>query len=380
MADKLKIGLIIDASLDPPDGVQQYVVSLGEWLRSKGHDVHYLAGQTEKRQLPNIHSLARNVGVMFNGNRTTVPLPARRRNLRRFIQQQQFDVLHVQTPHHPFMAQHLITAAGPTTAVIATFHILPYAWLSRLGNRLLASWLRPSLRRIDTMLAVSPAAAEFEKHSFGLPVEVLPNVIDYQLFQEARPLKDYDDDRLTILFLGRLVPRKGAQLLIEAVALLEREKLPPFRVLVCGKGPLQPKLEQLIAERRLQAIVTLTGFVSEADKPRYYASADIAVFPSRGGESFGIVLLEALAARKPMVLGGDNPGYASVMAPRPDLLFDPDDAAALATKLRHFLTDQSERQTAAAWGTAYASNFDTAIVGRKLLAVYRRALRKRRGA
>ena len=141
-----KIGLVIDTSLDPTDGVQQYVLSIGDWLSQQGHDVHYLAGQTDKRKLPNLHSLSRNITVSFNGNRTTIPLPTSRRKLRNFIQKEQFDVLHVQTPHHPLMAQRLILAASPQTAVVGTFHILPYGALSRIGTRLLGWWLRPSLK------------------------------------------------------------------------------------------------------------------------------------------------------------------------------------------------------------------------------------------
>ena len=378
MAAKLKIGLILDTSLDPPDGVQQYVVAVGEWLRQRGHEVHYLVGQTEKRDLSNVHSLARNIGVVFNGNRTTIPLPARRRKLQQFIREQQFDVLHVQTPHHPLLAQHLIRAASSKTAVVATFHILPYGWLSRIGNRLLALWLRPSLKRVDTMLAVSPAAAQFEEQSFGLPATVLPNVIEYERFHSAEPLPQYDDATLTILFLGRLVPRKGARQLIEAIALLPKDKMPPFRVLLCRRGPLEADLRQLIAREKLESIVSLVGFIDEAEKPRYYASTDISVFPSSGGESFGIVLLEAMASGHAAVLAGDNPGYRSVMQPQPDLLFDPNDVSALAELLQQYLLEATLRQQMAAWGSAYTQTFDVNLVGAELEEIYRRALRKRR--
>src|SRR4051812_3995826 len=116
-ATGLKIGLVLDTSLDPTDGVQQYVISVGEWLRGRGHDVHYLVGQTARHDLPNVHSLARNIGVVFNGNRTTIPLPTSRRKLRRFLDRQRFDVLHVQTPHSPFMSQRLILVADKRTAI-----------------------------------------------------------------------------------------------------------------------------------------------------------------------------------------------------------------------------------------------------------------------
>ncbi len=377
---KLRVGLVLDTSLDSDEGVPRYVIDIGEWLSAQGHEVHYLVGQTDKRKLPNLHSLSRNIKVRFNGTTTTIPLPTSRRKLRRFMASHTFDILHVQTPHHPLMAQHLIRAASPSTAVIGTFHVLPYDWLSRMGNKALGLWLRPSLKRFDRMLAVSPVAAEYCRWSFGVTAEVLPNVVDYNLFRKAKPLPKYDGDVATILYLGRLVPRKGCLKLLEAVALLaKRTDLPPFRVAVCGSGPLRPRLERFIAENNLGGIVELAGFVSDEAKPRYYASADIAAFPSSGGESFGIVLLEAMASGQAVVLAGDNPGYRSVMNLRPDLLFDPTDAKQLADKIAHYLADKTDADTMRKWGSAYAADFDVAVVGTKLLGIYEEALRKRRG-
>lgn len=380
-ASQLKIGLVLDTSLDPQDGVQQYVVAIGEWLRNQGHDVHYLVGQTESRQLPNVHSLARNVGVSFNGNRTTIPLPTSSKKLRGFMAEHKFDVLHVQTPHHPLMSQRLLLAAPPETAIIATFHVLPYGRIARWGNRLLGYWLRPSLNRLDALLAVSPVAADFAAWSFGKDAEVLPNVVDYSHFHEAEPLAKCDDDVLTILFLGRLVRRKGCHVLLEAVSALVKNgygDLPKFRVIICGKGKLEDQLTQYVADQGLENIVEFAGYIDEREKPRYYASADISVFPSSSGESFGIVLLEAMASGKAAVLAGDNPGYRSVMGPQPDLLFDPADSAALASKLAEYLTDEARRQEMAAWGAAYTEQFNVPVVGGKLLDIYNQALRKRR--
>ncbi|MEO6513967.1 MAG: glycosyltransferase family 4 protein [Candidatus Saccharimonadales bacterium] len=377
----LKIGLLLDTSLDPQDGVQQYVIGVGEWLRMQGHDVHYVVGQTTERSLPNIHSMTRNVGVSFNGNRTTIPLFLSKHNARLFLQKEQFDILHVQTPHHPFMAQRLIMAASPTTGVLATFHILPYGLVARLATKILGWLLRPSLQRIDSMLAVSASAAEFEKQTFGLTAQVLPNVIDYPRFNSASPFPKQNGE-LTILFLGRLVERKGCRVLLEAIVELthasDAATLPTFKVVICGKGHLDSQLRDYVRRHGLEDRVTFTGFVSEADKPRYYASADIAVFPSSGGESFGIVLLEAMASGSAAVLAGDNPGYRTVMDPKPELLFDPKNVQLLVDKLRELLLDGAKRQTLATWGANYAAQFDVAIVGTKLVNEYNEVLRSRR--
>lgn len=378
---KFKIGLVLDTSLDPPDGVQQYVISVGEWLRSQGHDVHYLVGQTDHRQLPNVHSMTRNVKVRFNGNRTTIPLPTSRNKLKKFLEQEKFDLLHVQVPHSPFMAHRLILAADKQTAVVGTFHILPYGKLAHIGNHGLGIWLRRSLHRFDDMISVSPAAATFAKATFKVDSHVIPNAFDYKRFHEARPFDKYNDSTLTILFLGRLVRRKGCELLLRAIASLidEGRQLPAFRVVICGKGHAELKLRQFVDYHNMTELVEFTGFVSEEDKPRYYASADLSVFPSSGGESFGIVLLEAMASGKAAVLAGDNPGYHSVLEAQPDLLFDPHDVSHLAEKLAHYITDDGLRCNIAEWGETYTCDFDTAVVGRKLLSVYDEALRKRRG-
>jgi phosphatidyl-myo-inositol alpha-mannosyltransferase len=379
---RLKIGLVLDSGLDKPDGVQQYVLALGGWFRDQGHEVHYLVGQTKRRDIANVHSLSRSIKVRFNGNNGSIPLIAGRRKLRRFLAAEQFDVLHVQMPHHPLLAQRIVLAAGPRTAIIGTFHVAPYNRLVTSGNKVLGRWLRPSLRRFDHIVSVSSAAAAFALETFHIETEVLPNVIDYPRFHEAAPLARYEDKNvLTILFLGRLVPRKGCQQLLRAIALMSNNRgLPKFRVVICGKGPLEAKLRQFVSRHRLEGLVTFAGFVSEADKPHYYASADISVFPSSGGESFGIVLLEAMATGNSTVLAGDNPGYRSVMAPRPELLFPPEDAAALAQKLTYYLEHEPARLAAGKWAANYAKTFDVAIVGVKLLDMYRKALRKERGA
>lgn len=373
---KLKIGLVLDTSLDPPDGVQQYVISVGEWLSGRGHEVHYLVGETKNRNLPNIHSLARNIAVRFNGNRTTIPLWADRRKMKELLRDERFDVLHVQTPHHPLMAQPLVLAADrERTAVVGTFHIAAYNKLVTISNYLLGIWLRPSLRRFYKIAAVSEAAADFARRTFRIETPIIPNTFDYHRFSEAKPFTRYDDKKITILFLNRLVPRKGCQVLLQAVAeLTDRADLPDFRVVICGKGPQAPKLQEYIDRHGLSELVEMTGFVSEEDKPRYYASADIAVFPSSGGESFGIVLLEAMANGHTVVLAGDNPGYSSVMKPRPELLFEPTDGHALAELLAEYMREPGKRRRAGGWAGQYTRDFDTAVVGKKLEELYYEAL------
>lgn len=377
---KLKIGLVFDDSLDKPDGVQQYVLSIGQWLGAQGYDVHYLVGETKRTDLKNLHSLSRNLNAKFNGNRMSIPLPTSSNRLKEFLDQQQFDILHVQLPYSPFLAHRIIKAAGKKVAIIGTFHIFAEGWPAIIGTKLLRIWLSKSLLRFDHIVSVSKAAADFASQNFGIETEVLPNVIDYDRFALSTPLEKYDDQILNILFLGRLVPRKGCQVLLEAVNLIKIDNtLPKFRVIICGKGPLAIKLSNYVDNNGLKNLVEFVGFVSEESKPRYYASSDISVFPSSGGESFGIVLLEAMASGQAEVLAGDNPGYRSVMTESNNQLFEPLDVEGLAIRLRNSLLDVESRDRSKAWGQAYSKTFDTKLIGTKLINIYQEALRKRFG-
>jgi len=371
----MKIGLVLDDTLDTPDGVQQYVLGVGAWLSAQGHEVHYLVGHTTRADLAGVHSLSRNLRVKFNGNRMSMPLPASRRRLRAFLAEQQFDVLHVQVPYSPFLAGRILAVVSKSTAVIGTFHILPYSRLVTLGNRLLAVMNSRSARRFDAMLAVSQPAADFARRVYGYPPEVVPNPVRLAQFAGAHS----NSRALTIVFLGRLVARKGAQFLLQAVYYLREHKLykDEFRVIIGGKGALLPELEQYAADHGLGDIVSFAGFVDETAKAGFLAQADIAVYPSVGGESFGIVLLEAMAAARGVVLAGNNPGYASVMEPYPEQLFDPREVPDFAKKLARYLADEPARTAAAQAQKTYVKQFDINEVGSQLLVVYKDALQRR---
>lgn len=376
----MKIGFVLDDTLDTPDGVQQYVLTLGAWLSAQGHEVRYLVGQTARTDIAGVHALSRNVRVRFNGNRMSMPLPAPRSAIRQVLAEEQFDVLHVQMPYSPFMARRVIAAAPDGTAVIGTFHIAPNSRLVTSANAALGWWLKRSLCRFDRIASVSPAAADFARRTFRIETEVVPNVVVVQQFAAAEPFSaERFGGRPMVMFLGRLVPRKGCRVFLEALVRLRAEhpKLDVHGV-VAGRGPLEHELKNYAAANGLSDHVTFAGFVSEEDKARYLRSADAAVFPSSGGESFGIVLLEAMAAGRPVVYGADNPGYHAVLAPRPEALFPVGDAKALADKLYDTLADKTLAAGARSWQDEYVTQFDVAVVGAQLENVYSAALRQRR--
>jgi phosphatidylinositol alpha-mannosyltransferase len=307
-----------------------------------------------------------------------MPLPVSYRRIKALLDAENFDVLHIQVPYSPLMAGKIIKAADPRTVVIGTFHILPHSPLVVAANHLLGLWSRPTIKRFDIMTATSPPTAQFARKTFKIDCKVVPLPVELDKFSGAKPFAEYKDG-LNVLFLGRLVERKGCQYLLKAVALAVKNGSWPQKahVTICGFGPLEAKLKNYAKDHGLQDVVEFKGFISEADKPRFLAGADVVVYPSTGGESFGIVLLEAMAASRGVVLAGNNPGYASVMAPRPDSLFNPIATKQLADLLVESLSSPALRKQANDWQKQYIKNFDLPKVGKQTVELYGQALNSR---
>lgn len=376
----LTIGFVLDDGLDKPDGVQQHILTLGNWFSSKGHEVHYLVGETARTDIANVHSMSRNLKTRFNGNTLSTPFPAKASRIKSVLGQADFDVLHVQIPYSPFMAARVLRRAGKQTARIGTFHILPVGgWEYRL-TRILGIWLRPSLKRFDKFFSVSPPAADFSKSTFGIHSSVLPNPVDTARFKPAKTREHTDEAVLHIVFLGRLVARKGCLELLQAIDSLVNSQLvtKEIKVHICGGGQQRKKLEQFAANNNLGNIVSFHGFVSEAEKIAHLQNADIAVFPSVSGESFGIVLVEAMAAGAGVVLGGDNPGYRSVLADVPESLFDPENTPDFVEKLQKYIENHSERSSLHAKQQLLFPKFDVQRVGSELLKTYTNCINLRK--
>ncbi len=372
----LKIGFVVDDTLDKPDGVQQYVLRMGEWLSAQGHEVHYLVGESWRNDIPHIHSLSRNLPIRFNKNKVSVPLPAPYRPISALLQREQFDVIHVQMPYSPFLAGRVVKSVPLQTVVVGTFHILPYSDLERIATRFLGAVLRRTLKRFDTVLSVSAPAQLFAKQSFGISSTVLPNVVDLSWYRKNRPARQ-EGGTVKIVFLGRLVERKGAQQLLEAIAALPKATQSLVEVRIGGKGPLLEQLTTYARETGIDSQVHFEGFVAEEDKPAFLAQADIAVFPATGGESFGIVLLEAMAAGAGVVIGGNNAGYSSVLAPWPETLFDPHNTRQFIEVLERMIHNKTTARRIHQQQQHAVTNYDIAKVGPKLVGIYENAIAKR---
>ena len=377
----MKIAMVLDDSIDRPDGVQQYVLTLGAFLEREGHEVHYVCSEASRTDVT-VHSLARNVGVTFNGNGLRVPLPTSRAMLRDFLERERYDVIHVQIPHSPLFAARVVDEArrvqARTVRIVGTFHILPDGLVSEYGTRALGRWQRRNLAKFDAFCAVSAPAAEFAARAFRIDAQVIPCSIDTSLFATDVPASgraDADagsraDARLRVAFLGRLVERKGVLELIDALAALPAPALARLDVRIGGKGPLLERAQAAAERAGLADVVTFDGFVAEEDKPGFYAAADIAVFPATGGESFGIVLIEAMASGAGVVLGGANPGYLTVLGERPEVSVDARDTAAFAAALARLIDDAPLREELHAHQAERVRRFDVRVVGRQILALY----------
>lgn len=376
----MKIGFVLDDSLDKTDGVQQYVLTLGSWYAKHGHNVHYLVGHTERTDVRTVHSLGRNIQVHFNQNRMSTPLPVSKKKIQELFARHDFDVLHVQLPYSPFLAARIVNLAPPTTAIIGTFHILPFSKIESVATRALALLLRTSRKRFDRIVSVSVPAKSFAKKRFRVQSTVVPNAIDLAQFRASKKIKKYDDGKLNIVYLGRLVERKGCLHLLKAISLLaSKNQLQNVRVIIAGKGTLLSELQAFVRKHRLSHTVQFIGYVTEEKKPSLLASAHLAIMPSLGGESFGIVLIEAMAAGAEVVIAGDNAGYRTVMGGHEEQIVDPTDTVAFAKIIKHFLYSNEARRRAEKWQKQHVQQYDVKIVGRDLLDLYNEALRNKSG-
>lgn len=376
----LTIGFVFDDTLDALDGVQQHIITIGTELVRRGHDVHYLVGETHHSPVPQTVSLARNVMVSFNGNRMRIPLPVRKREIRAALAHNNYDILHIQAPYSPLFGGRVLECAPQSTGVVATYHIAPIDRRARYGGRALGLVNAHSHRRVDEVIAVSQVAAQYAQFTAHTHGTIIANPVNVEKFATAAHRATRDAAYPHIVFLGRLVPRKGAQLLLDALDYGERHgmfPMPGLHVTIAGDGPLMDDCVQRAA--RLRTPVQFVGTVDEG-KADLLASADVAVFPAIGGETFGIVLPEAIASGAGVTLAGDNPGYRWTMRGDEDALFSvgPDHARVLAERIERALTDAPWARRLHAREEALLDRYNVQAVTDEVEQVYARAIADRR--
>ncbi|MFD9948055.1 glycosyltransferase family 4 protein [Nonomuraea sp. NPDC059023] len=352
----MRIGIVCPYSWDMPGGVKQHIDDLAQALIAQDHEVSVIAPAADDDELPPyVTGAGRAIPVPYNGSVARMSfgfISAAR--VRRWVRDGGFDVLHIHEPLIPSLGVLACWAAkGP---IVATFHA------SFTRSRAIAvaePLLRSALEKLHGRIAVSDAARKSLVEQFGGDTVLIPNGVTVARYTEAEPLEGWGPDGSTIGFLGRVdEERKGLPILMEAL-----KSIPDAKLLIAGPGEVK-------VPKELRDRVTVLGMVSEADKIRAYHSVDVFCAPNTRGESFGIVLAEAMASGA-TVLASDIPAFRRVLGEgQAGALFRNGDPASLAEEARALLAAPERRAKLAAEALVAVRKYDWSTVARDVVRVY----------
>lgn len=363
----LNIGLVSAFDYASHGGVQSHIRQLAAQFESWGHRVRVIGpcSDTDKVLDSNFIPMGKPVPIPSQGSvaRISISIWLRPR-IKKMLDEQAFDILHLHEPFSSYVPVGCL--AQSQTVTIATFHAYPGSMVYEIGGAKLA---QPYFRKLDGWIAVSEPARDFISEHFPADYEIVPNGISLDQFTDGvEPFPNLQDGMINLLFLGRLEKRKGLRYLLAAYSKLKWD-WPNLRLLVVGPGTPDEESSRIISERNLQDVVFLGG-VSDEDKVRFYKSADLYCSPATGGESFGIVLLEAMASSKPIV-ATSIPGFSSVMTDgKEGLMVPPKDGDALADAIHTLLSDPERSSRMAAQGRATAEEFQWQRVATRVMDYY----------
>ena len=362
--DCLKIAMVSPYDFTWPGGVTAHVSQLSNELSRFGHDVQVLAPHSPSRHGDNTTAfvpLGRSVPVPSGGSVARVSLSWwLYRRIRSLLERESFDIIHLHEPLAPVLPLCVLEVSNAVN--IGTFHAFyNRQHLYRLSHPIIKRWHD----RLHGRIAVSPVARRYVNNFFPRDYEIIPNGIDVDHFaNNAQPWPQYQDGKTNILFVGRLEKRKGLRYLLDAYSRLQWE-LPNTRLLVVGPGSPDKDSHRILSARNPQDVV-MVGKVSYRDLARYYATADIFCSPATGAESFGIVLLEAMAAGKPVV-ASDIEGYNGIVTDgKQGLLVPKCDPHALAEALSYLANNPDLRTRMGTWGQQTVQQFRWSSVARRV--------------
>ncbi len=361
----MRVALACPYAWDDPGGVQTHVSELAGYLLDRGDEVVVLAPVRTAALEPYVRSVGRPIDIPYNASNAPIdPRPWARSAVRRALERFGADVVHVHEPMSPSTGMWATLEA--TAPVVATFH--SGATRSRLYD-LAAPLLRRVARRIVVRVAVSEAAARVAKTRLGGRFDIVPNGVDVQRFMRAEPADLGPGTKL--LFVGRLDQRKGFPTAVAAFARVATDR-PDLRLIVAGDGPDRSAVDPLPVD--LRSRITLLGSVPNVDLPPIHAACDLFLGSAVGGESFGVVLVEAMAAGSPTV-ASDIPGYREVIRDGIDgVLVPPRDPEAMADAVARILADAELARRLREAGRARAGTFDWSVVGAEVRERYDRAV------
>ncbi|MGI8871283.1 MAG: glycosyltransferase family 4 protein [Candidatus Limnocylindria bacterium] len=362
----LKIGIVTPYGYPLPGGVNEHVRYTYEAMRRMGHDVWIITSKYGKQRESEGHVIRLGTGwaVPANGSVGRVTLGWRfKQQAREILEAESFDILHYHEPFVPFLSPTVLDQSR--TVNVATFHAFggfsPSYWF---GSRV----VRHLVAKLDGRVAVSGAARHFINRYFPGDYRIIPNGVDLERYTGAEPMEELRDGTLNILFVGRLEDRKGLIHLLKAYNRLRKRHV-DARLLVVGDGPRRREYRRWVAVRRVRDVEFL-GRVSDDAKARYFASADIFCAPSTGQESFGIVLLEAMAAGVPIV-ASDIHGYKQVVQRDVQgFLVDPKNHRGLAAALYALAHDPELRDRMGEAGRARAPEYSWDRVTERIVDYY----------
>ena len=371
----MKIALVSPYDFAFPGGVTSHISSLERYLSRMGHEVKVIAPASQPvtifgdRFIP----IGKPRPIPSSGSIIRVTISLRLAStIKEVLNREKFDIIHLHEPFMPMLCTAILRFSDATN--VGTFH----AWDGKPGynwGKPISTWMiRRRLHKLAGRIAVSEMAKAYvSKHVPGY-YDIIPNGIDVERFSpDVPPIEEFCDGKQNILFLGRLERRKGAIYLIKAYQQVKQE-IPNSRLIIAGPGTrLRKPYEKWIKNQGLEDVV-FVGYVSEADKPRYYKTADVYCSPATSRESFGIVLLEAMAVGTPVVASNID-GYNSVVTHGEDgLLVPPRDTKNLARTLISVLSDETLRQKLAARARLTAEEYNWERVAKKVCDYYAAAL------
>jgi len=360
----MRIGMVCPYSFDVPGGVQAHVLQLAEVMLGYGHEVSVLAPSSPHVTLPDyVVSGGKAVPIPYNGSVARLRFgPATHRKVKKWILEGDFDVLHVHEPNAPSLSMlALMVAEGP---IVATFHT---STTKSLTLSVFQGILRPWHEKIVGRIAVSDLARRWQMEALGSDAVQIPNGVDVASFASAPKLDGYPRAGKSVLFLGRFdEPRKGMEVLLGALPALV-EAFPDVEVLVVGRGDVETLQEEA---GDLAGHLTFLGQVDDAAKASAMRSVDVYCAPNTGGESFGIVLVEAMAAGT-AVVASDLDAFRRVLEDgAAGRLVPVDDAPGLATALAEVLSDDAMRQRYVEAAADAVDRYDWSVVAHEILRVY----------
>lgn len=370
----MKIGLVCPYNLFRGGGVQECVIALQSELSYRGHDVKIIT------PLPREYEGRRPKNVIFIGNAAQVKsfhttsqisVTVSGEAVDVMLAEEAFDVLHFHEPWVPMVSMQILSRSN--SANIATFHAkLPETVMSRTIERVITPYTKSIIKYLDQLTAVSNAAAEYVHSLTTKPVAIIPNGINLTEYSK-KTNKATPSKRKRILYIGRLEKRKGIIYLLKAYDDLTKQ-MPDIELIIAGEGPDRLKLETYVSENNIPR-VSFRGYISQAEKVRLLHTSDIFCSPARYGESFGIVLLEAMASGL-VVVAGNNSGYSAVLEERGAIsLVNPKDTSQFSQRLKLLMQDDGIRELWRIWAKKHVQQFEYAKIVDKYEELYKQAVK-----